>query len=420
VGGVAFEASSPSFEVQAGVPVTAPFNTTIITGDGTGAVWTVPVTGPVSISWSPVFIPLAMGPVSATSIISDVIARPGPGVAFAGAQPLPGADLIVARLPNPNGTSIQDGFVNSVNQQLLIAAIVVGAAALLLAWLLSRRILRPVEALTAAAGRMERGDLSARVDVTSKDEIGKLAHAFNAMSDSMARQEELRRNMVTDIAHELRTPLSNIRGYLEAVRDGVVQPDPALIGSLHEESLLLSRLVEDLQELQLAEAGQLKIERQLVDVPDMIASASTALAATAEEKGVCIDTDAPTSLPSVYADPARIGQVLRNLIDNAITHTPADGAIRIAARATNREVEIRVQDTGPGIHPDHLTHIFDRFYRADASRARSTGGAGLGLAIVKQLIELHNGQVWAESPPNQGATFYFTLPIYQLPAAQSK
>lgn len=396
---------------------TAALVTTIYSGtDAPPAMWTAPITNTLNVQWAPVFVPLAGVAISGTTMMGEPVAGanaligpgPGPSMSF---QSSPTGDLIVARLPGVNGTPSQIGFVNSVNRQLLFAALAAGLVALLLTWLLSRRIVGPIEALTAAAGRMERGDLGSRVDVKSRDEIGKLAHAFNSMSTSMAEQEQLRRNMVTDIAHELRTPLSNIRGYLEAVRDGVVDANPALIGSLHEESLILSRLVEDLQELQLAEAGRLRIERQPTNIAEIAASVSRGLHPAALGKQVSVLLDIPSDLPAVEADPARITQVMRNLVENAITHTPQGGKVTIEARTTQDQIEVKVRDTGTGISPDHLRHIFDRFYRADGSRARSTGGAGLGLAIVKQLIELHGGRVWAESTLGQGAAFYFTLPV---------
>jgi signal transduction histidine kinase len=422
--GVAGEAAPPGpfgGEGVVGVStgMTMPFNiavTPVITqailpGEPAGTA----VTDTVSVSWAPVFIPLAMVPLTGTHgvVWTDKVGPGGDVIFTAGVDPggTQPADLLIARVPNPGGTPTQAGFLNSINQQLMLAMIGAGAVTLLLTWLLSRRIVGPIEALTTAAGRMERGDLSVRVPVTSQDEVGKLAHAFNAMSDSLAQQEQLRRNIVADVAHELRTPISNIRGYLEAARDGVVEPDPALLHSLHEESLILCRLVEDLQELQLAEAGQLKIEMQAVSVAEVVEVAAVALRPTAMAKNVRLETDASPDLPEVQADSARVGQVLRNLIDNAVTHTPAGGRVDVQARRLDDEVEITVQDTGPGIAPEHLPHIFDRFYRADESRARTTGGAGLGLAIVKQLVELHGGHVWVESVPGEGAAFHFTLPI---------
>jgi len=305
----------------------------------------------------------------------------------------------------------REAFLASINRALLLAAGVAGLAAVLLTLILSRRILRPVEALTTAARRMEKGDLSQRVEVQSNDEIGELARAFNAMADGLTRLEELRRNMVTDVAHELRTPLSNIRGYLEALQDGVVEPKPGVIDSLHEEAMLLNRLVDDLRELTLAEAGQLKLEHRPVAPADIVDRALEAARAQAEAKGITLQADLPEDLPLVDVDPQRIGQVLGNLLSNALTHTPSGGEVVVAARAKGSEVEVSVSDTGEGIPPERLPYIFERFYRADRSRSRATGGTGLGLSIAKQLVEAHGGRISVASQVGQGTTFTFTLPV---------
>jgi signal transduction histidine kinase len=308
----------------------------------------------------------------------------------------------------------EKGFISSVNRSLLLAVIAAGLAAVLLTLSLSRRIIGPVEALTAVARKMERGDLIQRVEVQSRDEIGELAHAFNAMADGLARLEQLRRNMVTDVAHELRTPLSNIRGYLEALQDGLTEPTPALIDSLYEEAMLLSRLVDDLQELALAEAGKLQLVRQPITLAEIVEQVVNIFQPQMTAKGLTVKADLPTDLPPVDADPDRVGQILRNLLTNAITYTPSGGKITVTARSTGSEVEVSVQDTGVGIAPEHLPYVFERFYRADKSRARATGGAGLGLAIVRQLVEAHGGRVWAESTPGVGSVFGFTLPTTAL------
>jgi len=315
---------------------------------------------------------------------------------------------------NPLGSADdpqREAFLASINRALLLAAVVAGVAAVLLTVGISRRVLKPVEILTAAARRMEKGDLSQRVEVQSNDEIGELARAFNAMADGLARLEELRRNMVSDVAHELRTPLSNIRGYLEAVRDGVMEPTPEIIDSLYEEAMLLNRLVDDLQELALAEAGQLRLERRPVAPADLVNKALEAVRAQAAARHVTLKADMPHDLPLVDVDPQRIGQVLGNLLRNALTHTPPGGEIVIAARANGSELEISVRDTGEGIPAEHLPYIFERFYRADRSRSRATGGTGLGLAIAKQLVEAHGGRIGVQSQVGQGTTFTFTLPV---------
>lgn len=316
--------------------------------------------------------------------------------------------------PPPPGVEPESmAFLASINRALLIVAVVAGLIAVLLILGLSRRILAPVEALTAAVRRMEAGDLSQRVKVTSRDEIGELARAFNAMADGLARLEELRRNMVTDVAHELRTPLSNIRGYLEALQDGVVEPERPIIDSLYAEAMLLSRLVDDLQELSLAEAGQLRLERQPVALADVVDRAVEAIRLRAEAKGVTVRVDLPEEL-LVDVDPQRIGQVLRNLLENALTHTPSGGEITVAAHGDARWIEVSVRDTGSGIAAKDLPYVFERFYRADKSRSRATGGAGLGLAIAKQLVEAHGGRIGVESKVGQGTQFTFTLPAAEI------
>jgi signal transduction histidine kinase len=285
-----------------------------------------------------------------------------------------------------------------------------GLLAVIVMLAISHRIVQPVERLTAAAQQMEKGDLTTRVNVQSSDEIGQLARAFNAMADGLARQEQLRRNMVSDVAHELRTPLTNIRGYLEAAQDGVMPLDTALVDNLHEEAMLLNRLADDLQELALAEAGQLRLERQLVDVGDVARAAIEAVRPQAEARGLQLSLDTPSGLV-VEADAHRVAQVLRNLLNNAMDFTPKGGQITITARREGAFVRAEVRDTGPGIAPEHLPFVFERFYRADKSRVRTTGGAGLGLAIVKQMIEAQGGRVWVNSALGAGATFGFALPL---------
>jgi len=301
--------------------------------------------------------------------------------------------------------------VRPVNRALLLIALAAGLVAALLILGLSRRILAPVEALTAVVRRMAAGDLDQRVAVTSRDELGELAHAFNTMADGLARLEMLRRNMVTDVAHELRTPLSNIRGYLEALRDGVLEPEPGLVNSLHEEALLLNRLVDDLQDLALAEAGRLRLEREPTDLAPVVAWALDRLRPQAAERQIALRVDLAESLPPVDADAGRVGQVLHNLLHNALLHTPADGEITVTAQVGGLWVQVGVRDTGVGIGPGDLPHVFERFYRADKSRSRATGGAGLGLAIARQLVEAHGGQIKVESQVGRGTQFTFTLPV---------
>jgi signal transduction histidine kinase len=214
------------------------------------------------------------------------------------------------------------------------------------------------------------------------------------------------------VAHELRTPLTNLRGYLEALRDGVAEPRRDVIDSLYEEAMLLSQLVDDLQDLTLSEAGQLELHREPTDLPALLASVAQALRPQLAARHICLGVDWPADLPRVDVDRQRVGQVLRNLLANALRYTPDRGRIWLDAQTDpeRASVVVRVRDTGPGIPPEHLDNVFERFYRVDASRTRGTGGSGIGLTIVKQLVEAHGGRVEARSSPGQGATFSFSLP----------
>ncbi len=305
----------------------------------------------------------------------------------------------------------QRAFINSVNRSLVATVVLAGIAAIGLGVLLSRRILNPIGALTAAARQMELGDLSQRVAIRSQDEIGELAQAFNAMADGLSRLEQLQRNMVSDIAHELRTPLSNVRGYLEAIQDGLARADVETIDSLHEEVMLLNRLVDDLQELALAEAGKLQLQTIPISLREIVLKAQKALEPKVREKDIAIHLDIPDALPALEVDPERIGQVLRNLLANAVEYTPQGGEIRVVARAGQEGIEVKVCDSGIGIAEEHLSFLFERFYRVDGSRTRSTGGAGLGLAIVKQLVQAHGGKIEVDSILGSGTTITFTLPM---------
>jgi signal transduction histidine kinase len=318
--------------------------------------------------------------------------------------------------PSPliKNSSSERAYIAQVNRSLLIAFSVSGLVAVILTLGLTHGILRRIKALTTAVNRMEQGDLSQRVQNGEQDEIGQLAHAFNSMADSLAHIEQLRRHMVSDVAHELRTPLSNIRGYLEAVQDGVVQPTTAVIDSLHDEAMLLHRLVNDLQELALAEAGQLKLARQPIAVDELVEKAVQIVQGHINGSHV-IHTEVTPGLPPIAVDAERIGQVLRNLLNNAVEYTPPGGKITVSARRVQDKIQVNVYNEGEGIPSEHLPNIFERFYRVDGSRTRATGGSGLGLAIVKQLVEAHGGRVWAESTPGVYANLIFTLPINAAP-----
>jgi signal transduction histidine kinase len=319
------------------------------------------------------------------------------------------ATLLINPQPLPEPTPPPPSPGPSVNRYLLWSGLLAGGVALLLTFFLSRRILAPVEALSRAARGLARGDFSQRVDVRSRDEVGELARTFNTMAEELKRADEMRRNLVADVAHELRTPLTNIRGYIEAIRDGLVKPDAATLNSIYEEVLLLSRLIEDLQLLALAEAGQLPLHLQTCDLSEVVRKAAAAVQPQAEAKGLSLTVAVPGRLP-VRADPERTGQVLRNLLTNAVNYTPRGGRITVAVEEAGEEAEVRVVDTGVGIPPEELPYIFERFYRVDKSRSRATGGTGLGLTIARRLVEAQGGRMRAESQVGRGSTFIFTLP----------
>jgi signal transduction histidine kinase len=298
-----------------------------------------------------------------------------------------------------------------INHFLLLGVLLSIGIALLLIFFLSNRISAPVKALALAATRLGKGDLAQRVQFKDKGEIGELAEAFNSMAGELERSDKVQRNMIADIAHELRTPLTNIKGYLEAISDGVIKPDSDTIGSLNEEAALLSRLVSDLQELSLAESGALKFDLRVQDVADVIRQAVAVEQTKATTKGISLSASLPQVLPPANIDSQRISQVLRNLLENAITHTESGGDITVSASRQDNLIAVSVADTGEGIPAEDIPHLFERFYRADKSRTRVTGGSGLGLKIAKSLVEAHGGTINVASETGKGSCFTFTIPI---------
>ena len=299
----------------------------------------------------------------------------------------------------------------SINRFLLLGGSLAIVIALILTFVLARRMTSPIGALSKAARKLGRGDLSQRVQLQGKGEVAAMAQAFNTMAADLEHAEQLRRNLVADVAHELRTPLSNIQGYLEAIRDRVMKPNAATIRSLNEEVALLSRLVNELQELSLAEAGELKLVYQAEDITKLIKQAVTPLQPKLAAKEISLSFDLPDNLPLVNIDWQRVNQVLHNLLENAVAYTHKGGTINVAAAKQGDWVEVSVSDTGEGIPAEDLPNIFERFYRVDKSRARVTGGSGLGLTIAKRLVEAHGGTITVQSKPGKGSRFSFTLPI---------
>ncbi len=311
----------------------------------------------------------------------------------------------------PTGAEEQ-AFIGAFNNTLMLAILVAVLIAIILAILISRIITKPMRQLATAAEKIASGDLSQRIENVSKDEIGEMSASFNTMAEQLEKKEKSRRQLTADIAHELRNPLSIIQGNLEAWLDGVIKPKPDQIASVYDETVLLSRLITDLKDLSMAEAGQLKLHQSPLDISEIIKSEASNIKNRCLEKKVSLSTELLHGLPLAFVDNDRIRQVLHNLLDNALRHTPTGGTIKITASTdSSRWITIRVSDSGSGIHPEDLPHVFDHFYKADRSRQRGYSGAGIGLAIVRQLVEAHGGKVWVESQLGKGSSFYFTLPV---------
>ncbi|MBB4908751.1 sensor histidine kinase [Actinophytocola algeriensis] len=288
---------------------------------------------------------------------------------------------------------------------LAVLVLTVGVTALA-----ATRLVRPIHAITSAARKMGDGERSARVETTARGEIGELATAFNRMSEQIETAERQRRTMVSDVAHELRTPLVNIRGWLEAAQDGMANLEPALVASLVEETVLLQHIIDDLQDLALADAGKLRMHQEQVSVRSILAQVASAHQGHANAAGVALRVTIDGE-PDLSADPTRLRQALGNLVSNALRHTQAGGRVTLSAgRGPGDEVLIDVADTGSGIDAESLPHIFDRFWRADRSRSRASGGSGLGLAITHHLIAAHGGRIEVRSTPGTGTTFTIHLP----------
>ena len=305
---------------------------------------------------------------------------------------------------------LEERFLDTVRRSLWTAGLIVTAIGVLLAFGLLRQLTEPLNQLAVASQQIARGKLSKRVSVKRKDELGHLADSFNEMASSLEKAEKAKRQMIADVSHELRTPLTVLRTALEGLRDGVLEPTPENFASLHNKTLLTSRLVDDLQQLALADAGELTIQKSACDLGQLLAHIQTTIGVQLEDSDIQFSLHIAKDLPKVEADSQRIEQVVLNLLSNAVRHTPEGGTIRLTARETEGSlVQVTLCNTGPRLSDEDLIHVFDRFYRAEPSRSREKGGAGLGLAIAKTLIEAHGGRIWAENAPEDGACFHFTL-----------
>jgi len=307
---------------------------------------------------------------------------------------------------------VEQAYVMQVNRALLIGALMATAVAIVLAIVLARTLTRPLQELAAASRAMAAGNLEQRVPVRTQDELGDLANTFNQMSTELVRSNQQRRQMTADIAHDLRTPLTVLSGYLEAMEDGTLSPTPARLQMMHQEVYTLKRLVEDLRTLSLAEAGNLALHKESLAPHNLLTQVQSAYARQAAEQEVQLAVAAAPDLPLITVDPARMRQVLGNLVSNALRYTPAGGRITLAANqatAPKDGVQVTVTDTGRGISPEDLPYIFDRFYRGDKSRQEGEGESGLGLAIVKSLVTAHGGAITVASTPGSGTTFTISL-----------
>lgn len=340
--------------------------------------------------------------------VSDTILKAGIPIQVNGQQV---GTLIEGRPPFAALPTAGQDFLRQVNLALVIATLSATGLALILGILLTRALTRPVRELTEATQAVAAGGLGLQVEVRSKDELGQLAASFNRMSTDLAQARDLRRQLTADVAHELRTPLTLILGHAEALSEGILPASSENLRLVHEEALRLSRMVDDLRILSRAEAGELPLTLGPVQ-PETLAKASVAKhASAAAQSQIALELKADPPLPIVQGDADRLTQVLDNLLENALRHTPPGGVIKVRLSSSTDSLRFEVQDSGAGVAPEDLPKVFERFYRADAARSRDTGGSGLGLAIARSIVEAHGGRIGVESPEGEGARFWFDLPL---------
>lgn len=333
-------------------------------------------------------------------------------VVAAGYDVFRGTTLIGKLIPGEVGTDLAPAeleFLETARRSALLGGTIAIGVGLVLSALLVAQILSPLRKLTRATERMAHGDFPKEVKLKSRDEIGQLGESFNHMIEGLRRSEKVRQTMTADIAHELRTPVTIIQGTLEALLDGVYEPTSETIAPIYEETLHLGRLIDDLRDLALAEAGELRLERDPVDLGSLIRQV-TEMAVSFSEEAPSLTIEIDPTIPEVSLDSKRIRQVFANLLSNALRHTPPDGEIRVELARGNDGLELSVSDTGIGIAEEDLPRLFERFYRGDPARNR-TGGSGLGLAIAKQWVEAHGGRIHAENRSGGGARFAIWLPM---------
>lgn len=304
----------------------------------------------------------------------------------------------------------EEAYLGRITQLLLVAMGGAILLALVLSVFFARSLSRPLREIAAAMQAIAQGNLEQQVPVRSSDEVGQVAAAFNQMSANLARANTLRRQMTADIAHELRTPLAVVVGYLASLSEGLLKPTPERFKTMHDEAQHLQRLVEDLRILSLADAGELPLNPQWVAPGELINLAAAAFSHQAEQRQITLSVEVGSDVPLLYADPDRLLQVLGNLLSNALRYTPEQGQITITSRLAEGFITLSVGDTGPGIAPEHLPYIFERFYRADLSRHEEGGESGLGLAIARSIVEAHGGRIWATSVVGEGTTVSVAFP----------
>lgn len=314
----------------------------------------------------------------------------------------------------PGPGSPEADFYERVARATTYSAVGATVIALLLGVVLARTLTNPVRELTAATQAVAKGALGRQVRVRSRDELGVLAGSFNQMSTDLAHASALRRQMTADIAHDLRTPLSVILGYTEALREGKLAGDQDIFDTLHTEAQHLQHLIDDLRTLSLADAGELPLMRQPVAPQSLLERTAAAYRAQAQARGITLVVCSPVDVPEIDVDPERMAQVLNNLISNAVRYTPAQGTITLKAEVHGNNVQLVVQDTGMGIAPADLPHVFERFYRADPARQHGDGSSGLGLAIAKGIVAAHRGSIAVASTKGMGTTFTITLPQHPV------
>ena len=310
------------------------------------------------------------------------------------------------------------GFLQSLWWQFLLAGAFAAVIALVIARWLARGMTQPLRDMAQAARRMETGDYSTRVFTPSRDEVGQLAIAFNRMSGELENLEQSRRDLVANVSHELKTPITAIRAHLENLLDGVEQPAPQTLQVMLTQSERLGRLVEQLLDLSRLESGEVPLQREDVTLAPLVAQVVSEIEVARPDRGVRLGRDLPEDLPTVNADRERVHQVPFNLVDNAVRFTPPGGEVVVSAHRHNGSVQIKVADTGVGISPEHLPRLFERFYLVDSARSREDGGTGIGLAIARSVVEAHGGHIKAESELGHGSTFTFDLPV--APAAKNR